>query len=116
MIAERDESKEVDPRLAWAIVFGFVSFFVGMAVFANASRLLGGILMGVPLAIAALSIIRTPHEEWSRLAHEVKRRERLREGRPRTGMLWWAFHRLGDLAGVIALVVFIVVVVYTIVS
>lgn len=68
--------------------------------------------MGVPLTVVALWIIRTPREDWSRLAQEVARQERLKEDRPRTGVFWRAFHRFGDLVGIIALVFFIVVVVY----
>ena len=106
-------SQEVEPKDAWPIIIGFVVFFIG-ALISMDSRIVGGVLMAVPLALLVRSQLRTPKEVKRRLWKEVARQEQERESWPKTGRLWMIFHRTITLVGIVCAIFFVVMFAYSI--
>ena len=78
-MAKPEETRNVEPAEAWIVVLSLISFFVGGAIFSTHSRLIGGILMGVPLLLLAMALLRTPAHQWASVAEAVDRAEKERE-------------------------------------
>lgn len=93
-----------------------MSFFLGIAIATTHSRLIGGVLIAVPLAIFSLTVIRTPKSEWRKLGEVLAKLEHNRESRPVSGPLWWILHRFGDLVGLVGLALLVFLLGYSVYS